>query len=361
MAGLCIEDDDVDRVMEKKQKNRKEPEKRASIKQVESVREKVSKKVKNSLKQGIYLPLYHLARIFQLTPFELDIVLVCLAPELDVKYEKLYAYLQDDVTKKSPAVYLILDLLCNVEEERIDARACFFNQSPLLKYQLVRFMEESQSKPLISRCVKLDDRIVNFLLEQNVMDSDFEISSFAKIINPTRDWSSVVMGDDLNERLSRLKEEFFKKGERGTIIFYLKGPYGVGKKLTAEAFCYEMKLPMIIVDMNELLMSSNDSQSKMSVEKNINRLFRETLLQPAAIYLEHFDNLVSDNPREIHYQNVFVRALEEFSFVTFLAGEKSWNPLAPLKKLPFIKIEFSIPTFLLRKQLWKCDLYKCFV
>jgi SpoVK/Ycf46/Vps4 family AAA+-type ATPase len=359
LSGLCIQDEDVDRVMEvrkKQSKGQKKQEMRTLIKQVESIREKISRKVENSLKQGIYLPLYHLARIFQLTSFELDIILVCLAPEMDIKYEKLYAYLQDDVTKKSPSINFILELLCTTLEKKIDARACFFNQSPLLKYQLVRFMEESQSRPLLSRGVKLDDRIVNFLLEQNVMDSDFELSSFAKIINPTRDWSSVVMEDDLNERLSRLKEAFFRRGERGCIIFYLKGPYGVGKKLTAEAFCYEVKLPLIIVDMNELLMSSSDSQS--NVEKIVERLFRETLLQPAAIYLEHFDSLISSDPREIHFQNVISRAVEEFSFVTFLAGEKPWNPPPQLKKHPsiFIQIEFSIPSFQLRKQLWEISL-----
>ncbi|UCH97704.1 MAG: hypothetical protein JSV88_12875, partial [Candidatus Aminicenantes bacterium] len=98
LAGLCIKDEDVDREIGKKPKSRGESHVTALIKQVDSLREKISEKVENSLKQVIYLPLYHLAGIFQLTPFELDIVLICLAPELDIKYEKLYAYLQDDVT-----------------------------------------------------------------------------------------------------------------------------------------------------------------------------------------------------------------------------------------------------------------------
>jgi hypothetical protein len=227
LPGLCIKDEEVDRVMGKKTKDRDEHRIRETIDQVESLQEKISMKVENSLKQEIYLPFYHLTHLFQLTLFEMDIILVCLAPELDVKYEKLYAYLQDDVTKKSPSVNLILDLLCVPREGRASARESFFNQSPLLKYNLIQFINDnnSQSKPLISRSLKLDDRIVNFLLEQNVIDSS--LSTAANIIHPQKDWSVVLMDADLKERLNRLAEEFLKKKEN--IIFYLKGRYGVGK------------------------------------------------------------------------------------------------------------------------------------
>ena len=37
--------------------------------------------------------LERLCYLFQLTPFEKDVLLVCLAPEVDRKYDKLYAYL----------------------------------------------------------------------------------------------------------------------------------------------------------------------------------------------------------------------------------------------------------------------------
>ena len=41
-----------------------------------------------SLQAGVYLPLSHLAQLFHLTPFEEQSLIVCLAPELDRKYEK---------------------------------------------------------------------------------------------------------------------------------------------------------------------------------------------------------------------------------------------------------------------------------
>ena len=42
-----------------------------------------------------------LQKVFGLSPFELDVVLIALAPELDLRYEKLYAFLHDDIDRKS--------------------------------------------------------------------------------------------------------------------------------------------------------------------------------------------------------------------------------------------------------------------
>src|SRR4051794_24894296 len=48
---------------------------------------------------------------FGLDGFDLDVVLVALAPEIDIRYERIYAYLQDDVTRRRPSVDLVLNLL----------------------------------------------------------------------------------------------------------------------------------------------------------------------------------------------------------------------------------------------------------
>src|SRR5262245_30573654 len=58
------------------------------------------------------LRLVELARTFGLDRFDLDVVLIALAPEIDLRYERLYAYLHDDLTRKRPSVDLALHLLC---------------------------------------------------------------------------------------------------------------------------------------------------------------------------------------------------------------------------------------------------------
>src|SRR5262249_26787067 len=45
-------------------------------------------------------PFGRLRVAFRLTPVDSIILLLCLAPELDRRYERIYAYLQDDVSQR---------------------------------------------------------------------------------------------------------------------------------------------------------------------------------------------------------------------------------------------------------------------
>src|SRR5437763_7664805 len=53
-----------------------------------------------------------LAKTFGLSVFDSAVVLIALAIEVDLRYERLFAYLQDDVTRRRPSVDLVLNLLC---------------------------------------------------------------------------------------------------------------------------------------------------------------------------------------------------------------------------------------------------------
>lgn len=60
--------------------------------------------------QGQDLPLDALVRQLSLTPIELQLLLLCVAVELDRAYQEIYAYLLDDVRRREPCVELMLML-----------------------------------------------------------------------------------------------------------------------------------------------------------------------------------------------------------------------------------------------------------
>ena len=72
-----------------------------------------------SIQNGIVLRMERLVDMFSLTAFEKDILLLCLLPELDLKYERLFGYIQDDVTRKRPTVALSLDILCSSLQDKL--------------------------------------------------------------------------------------------------------------------------------------------------------------------------------------------------------------------------------------------------
>jgi hypothetical protein len=91
----------------------------ASLMELEA---QIEGRTNSSIEQNIPLRLVALAKRFHLSPFDVDVVLMCLATELDVRYERLYAYLQDDVTRKRPSVDLALNL-CAHRSQRNSPRA----------------------------------------------------------------------------------------------------------------------------------------------------------------------------------------------------------------------------------------------
>jgi winged helix domain-containing protein len=158
--------------------------------------------------EGIILSLPELADLLQLTPFEEWCLLLCLAPELDRRYEKLFAYLHDDVTRKKPSVDLLLSLLCRTKTEKLVARWAFEPRSPLLRYRLLQMTDNGPEgpAPLLSRQLKLDDRIVNYLLE--IAGIDKRLEPFARMIDRPRDWEEVMETEWIEERTIERMRKF---------------------------------------------------------------------------------------------------------------------------------------------------------
>jgi hypothetical protein len=56
---------------------------------IDYLEQQVTGKTMAALEQGVHLALPRLVGLFELTPFDMDALLICIAPELDLKYEKL--------------------------------------------------------------------------------------------------------------------------------------------------------------------------------------------------------------------------------------------------------------------------------
>lgn len=111
--------------------------------------------------EGSDLRLRRLAAEFGLNDLDVEILLVALAPEVDVRFEQLYGYLNDDVTRRRPSIGLAL-ALCGVPAGSATARARFGARSPLVGGGLVAV--EDTERPLLSRGLRVPDRVTEHLL-----------------------------------------------------------------------------------------------------------------------------------------------------------------------------------------------------
>lgn len=316
---------------------------------------RIKNRREESLNAGVYLSLAHLSQLFHLSPFEELCVLICLAPELHSKYEKLYAYLQDDVTRKKPSIGLILRLLCRTPEENLTARLSFNYEAPLIWYSLLQFSNSSpgESSPLISRPLKLDDRIVNFLLGSGSIDARLE--SIIRFFNPGENLKDHLLAGQTSDRLLNFVQKHFggvNDSFSQNLVFYLHGLYGAGKHTLAGLICSKTGFPLLIADTEKML------ESSLPFDKIVRILGRETLLQQAALCLENFDSLFKDAEKN----NLKIECISEmcqvFSRLTFLLGSQPWIPVSSFYNNTFISLELPFSDDEFNRNAWKSSLKK---
>ncbi len=296
----------------------------------------IKRKKNESINNGKELRLHILTEIFHLKPFEVDTILICLASELDLRYEKLYSYMQNDVTRKRPTVDLVIKLLCSSMEERFRAREYFSSTSPLIKNRLIYLTGEGEL-PLLSKSIKIDERIISFLMGTDGIDR--RIENFSSIIEPKRSVNDVILEDD--HRLIDLIEPL--SSSKNPLIFFLHGGYGTGKKMLAETICRERGKPLLLVNAKALM--KDESFETLDV------ILREALLQNSYIYIEGIDALWKEKDG-IDVTNL-IKELDGFPNWIFLSGEKQWEPPGILENHRFMGIPFQLPSFTLRKRLWE--------
>ena len=107
-AGLYVSDQQIDAILSGAPAPAPERPADEALQELEA---SIARSAAESQRRGVRLRLVELAGRFGLSPFDIDTVLVCVLPELDLKYQRLYGYLQDDITRKSPTVDLVLRLL----------------------------------------------------------------------------------------------------------------------------------------------------------------------------------------------------------------------------------------------------------
>jgi len=118
--------------------------------------------------RGADLRLRRLARTLALDVLDVEILLVALAVDLDARFEPLYGYLNDDVSRRRATVGLTLDL-CGVPAAIAEARSRFGEHGALAAHGLL--LVEDVERPFLTRALRVPDRVTAHLLGDDRVDS----------------------------------------------------------------------------------------------------------------------------------------------------------------------------------------------
>ncbi|MGE3539956.1 MAG: AAA family ATPase [Candidatus Tectimicrobiota bacterium] len=325
------------------------------LEQLTALQERLAARKAAACQAGERTRLERLGECFHLSPFDVDVLLICLALELDLRYETLYAYLQGDRNRKRPSVALALTLLCPSRESQLEARDRFAPTAPLLAYHLLALGEApgEPQPPLLARSLRLDERIVAYLLGSDQLDS--RLLPCLRWGETPLAWHELVLPADVHERLTCLRQGYspFQAPNAASqqhswdVLLYLQGPAGVGKQATATALCGELGLALLVVDSGRLL------QAEMPFAVAVRLLVREALLQQAALYFANFEALLVEDEHRKACREMLLEELEHLTGLTFLAGQTRWEPPQSLQRKACMRVELPLPSAPLRKRLWE--------
>lgn len=317
---------------------------------VDGMEAHVQTRIKLSYEHGIFLPLEHLSWAFNLNNFARNCLVLGLAVEYDRKYERLFAFLQDDINIKYPTIDLALQLLCRDESQRRDARRVLAMDAPLMKYLLKS--DEADQGIRLSQSLKLDRRIVAFFRQVAAIDS--ELAYYVNFFTPYDEQSPLLLDLDLQSRLRNWWKNLASDRSVRKPLGILTGPSGSGKCFQIQHLCHYYKSSLLIINGARL-----PAEAQL-LKKVLHDIIRECLLSDAVPCFKGVDRLATgfglhENEGANFNRgcwNIFLRALEELPGPIFILTEKPIQPAELDHDFAVLSIELGIPDELTRQELW---------
>lgn len=225
-------------------------------------------------------PLDRLSGRLGLSAWERRCVVLCLASELDARFESWFGYLNDDVTLRAPTVELALKLLCDSVQEMESARAYLAGHSPLRRFVLKsETAAAGGERSSLKQPLRLDPRIVSFLLGTEAADS--RIAGFASKHEANGEAPELLYGEPLQ---AGLLVAVSQERASGRLPFLqLAGPSGAGKKLHARHAAEAFGQPLLVAALDKLA----EEAEKRS--EQLRHMVREAVISGAMVALAEGD------------------------------------------------------------------------
>jgi hypothetical protein len=223
--GLYLSDDDVDRLL-----TLPEPAPRDDV--VAALLARVEAGADRAEAAGAVLRLRLLVNRFGLQPFDLELLLVALAPDLDQRFEWLFGYLHDDVSRRRASIGLGLELAGSLPLAAV-ARSRLRPGAPLIDGGLITIGD--LERPFLTRTLSVPDRVVMYLLGDDTPDA--LIARLIEVPPPCPAGEPGRLADTL---------------AHGALLSYLRERRGTGAAAFAAAAFAELGMPSLVLQLERL-------------------------------------------------------------------------------------------------------------
>ncbi|MDD1725058.1 MAG: ATP-binding protein, partial [Methanospirillum sp.] len=322
--GLCITDAEIENLFFGKD-SAGDPDPTGLLPAIDAITRMIDERKNSSLETGIPLGLPWLLSLFCLDSLEETALIMCLGAEIDPKYGRVYAYLNNDASQKLPTVGLVMSIARISPDDQPDALLRFSHDSPLIRSGI---LTSPDTGSLVMRPLRLDERVVRFILGQD------------SIPEGTRQYMEVYYPDKVHEPAEGSHAISALIREDGTRCIYIEGPCSDSRSNLARRVCSELQLPLIIVDTESLFHST-------SPEIIVTKCLLEAALRQAALCFDNTDFLAAPEMQE--KRDHLTMAVTERYGPIFFAGSIP----SPFKHPPLFTIRIPPPEIHARISLWE--------
>ncbi|NLE46688.1 MAG: ATP-binding protein, partial [Chloroflexi bacterium] len=292
-------------------------------------------------KEGGEVPrLRRLTAAFGLSRFELDVLLICLAPHLDLRYEHLYGYLQDDVTRRYATVSLILGLLCQPGADRLRALASLGDNGPLFRGRLLNAVPgpPGERRSVLSRSLDVSTAVATWLLGSYCPDS--ALAPYVRLVEVHDDHEACVLVGDTWEDVAKAADS------DALLIFW-------GSDLTAQEAAAALVAQRARRSLLRLDMRGVVSQDE-SVQDVLQLALRDARLISSVLLVVGWDAVLSDGAAPAS----LLRELCAHPHLTVISSESMWRAQGISRTRDMRWLEFPMPEYGSRLRLWQYYLGK---
>jgi hypothetical protein len=267
---------------------------------------------------GATLRLRGLTRAFGLEPVDVELLLVAIAPDLDPRFERLYGYLHDDVSRRRASVGLAIELCgATATADGAPIRERLGPLAPLVAGRLL--LVEDADRPSLTRPLRVPDRVTAHLLGDDSPDPAVEALLARSIEVDVPGVEAVVRALAAGQPLVYVRER----------------PGASGRSLGWTALA-RLGREAVALDLGRL--SPADDPVQLAAAAS-----REARLRGAGLVVGPVEALAERGAAS-------VRAFAEQAGPTLLVGDRDWDP-AWSREPPLI-VEAPVPSVERRHALW---------
>jgi AAA+ superfamily predicted ATPase len=271
-------------------------------------------------------------REHSLIPQDVAALLIIIAPDLDLKYEKIYGYLQDDLTRKRPTPDLIANLLALDAHQRLRVLTRLCPNAPLARAGLIASTGNEDS-PWLARALAADGTWLNRLLGRDALGAP--LASYARLCE------SSDRGPCDPELLSQVHRAF-TGAKRLHVV--MSGPHGAGKFALARAVADDLRKRLLVVD-------ARAWTTPAEVRTQIAHAAHAAEWFDALPYLHGIARLQEDR----QLLRGVMEALAESS-VPLLLASVAPMPAVPGVLVDLVRVEVPLPSAVAREAIWRRSL-----